>query len=136
MGAGILPETRWEPFWRMQYCAYWPKKNGVDPEQTRAHYEFLFIRLLDDYFYQARVRSQCLLEDLPAMNLTPSMERLPATMLEPVENRVRERLLSAGDELEKLFIDAGVVKSVKVENIYLPWQRLFEVGFNVEVSLI
>jgi hypothetical protein len=112
------------------------QKNGVDPEQTRAHYEFLFLRLLDDYFYQARVRSLCLLEDLPGLNLSPSMERLPAPMVEMVEKRVRERLLLAGNELEKLFINAGVLKQVRVENIYLPWQRLFEVGFNVDVSLI
>ena len=84
------------------------QRNGVDPEQTQAHYEFLFIRLLDDYFYQARRRSQCLLEDLPALDLPPSMERLSPNMLEPVEKHVRERLLFAGNELEKLFINAGV----------------------------
>jgi hypothetical protein len=28
-----------------------------------------------------------------------------------------------------------VVKSVKVEHIHLPWQRLFEVGFDVHIEL-
>ena len=111
------------------------QRNGTDPDQTQAHYEFLFLRFLDDYIYQARVRSQCMLEDLPGLNLSPSMERLPASMIEPVEKFVRERLLLAGSELETLFINAGVGKSVKVENINLPWQRLFEVGFEVHVTL-
>jgi hypothetical protein len=111
------------------------RRNGDDPDQTRAHYEFLFLRWLDDYYYQAIERTRCMLEDLPRLNLQPTMERIPSPSFENVEQRVQERLLRAADELEKVFIDAGVVKSVKVENIHLPWQRLFEVGFDVHVSL-
>lgn len=111
------------------------KRNGDAPEQTRAHFEFLFLRFLDDYFYQARVRSLCLLEDLPALDIQPSMERLPSPSVKKVEKRVRDRLLLAARELERFFIDAGVVKGVKVEHIYLPWQRMFEVGFDVHVSI-
>jgi hypothetical protein len=111
------------------------KRNGNDPEQTRAHFEFLFLRFLDDYYYQARERSLCLLEDLPALGIQPSMERLPLSKIEAVEKRVCERILLAASELEALFIKAGVVKSVKVEHIALPWKRLFEVGFDVHVRL-
>ncbi len=110
------------------------RKNGDDPEQTRSHYEFLFLRLLDDYFYQTYQRSQCMLEDLPAFGLMPTMERLPTPAVGKVEKRVQERLMLAAGELEQLFINAGVVKAVKVENIHLPWQRLFEVGFDVRVK--
>jgi len=110
------------------------KRNGDDPEQTRAHYEFLFLRFLDDYFYQARERSLCLLEDLPGLDMQPSMERLPSSMADKVEKHVRDRLLLAASELERLFINAGVVKAVKVEHISLPWQRLFEIGFEVHIT--
>jgi hypothetical protein len=112
------------------------KRNGDDPEQMRAHFEFLFLRFLDDYFYQARERSMCLLEDLSALDLLPSMERLHTPKVTIVEKRVRERLLKAASELERLFINAGVVKAVKVERVVLPWQRLFEVGFDVHVRLL
>jgi hypothetical protein len=111
------------------------KRNGDDPEQTRAHFEFLFLRFLDDYYYQARERSRYMLEDLPALGIHPTMERLPTSNVESVEKRVQERLSEAASELEKLFIKAGVVNSVKVEHITLPWQRLFEVGFDVHVRL-
>ncbi len=111
------------------------QRHGGDPDQTRAHYEFLFLRFLDDYYYQAMERTICMLEDLPRFNLQPTMERLPLSSVENVERCVRERLLLAACELEKLFVDAGVVKSVKVEHIHLPWQRLFEVGFDVHVTL-
>jgi hypothetical protein len=112
------------------------QRHGDDPDKTRAHYEFLFLRFLDDYYYQAIERTICMLEDLPRFNLQPTMERLPSANAENVEQRIRERLLLAASELEKLFVDAGVVKSVKVENIHLPWRRLFEVGFDVHVELI
>jgi hypothetical protein len=112
------------------------KRNGDDPEQTRAQYEFLFLRFLDDYYYQACERSLCLLEDLPALGIHPSMERLPASSVKSVENHVQRRLLLAASELEKLFVKAGVVKSVSVEHIILPWKRLFEVGFEVHARLL
>ncbi len=110
------------------------QRNGVDPDQTHAHYEFLFLRLLDDYFYQARLRSQIMLEDLPAFGLNPTMERLPSPTVEKVEKQVQGRLLLAAGELERLFIAAGVVKAVEVEHIHLPWKRLFEVGFDLSVK--
>ncbi len=111
------------------------RKDRLDPQQTQAHYEFLFLRFLDDYYYQARERTLCMLEDLPALGLKPSMERLPSPQLEQVEKRVQQRLQAAAGELEKLFISAGVVKSVQVDHIHLPWGRLFEVGFDVHANL-
>jgi hypothetical protein len=107
------------------------QRNGGDPEQTRAHYEFLFLRILDDYFYQASERSMCMLEDLPAHGIMPTMERLPSPEVELVEKQVQGRLKKAASELERLFVNAGVTNGVKVEHIHLPWERLFEVGFDV-----
>jgi hypothetical protein len=111
------------------------QRGSDDPDRTRAHYEFLFLRILDDYYYQAVERTVCMLEDLPRFNLQPTMERLPLASIVNVEKRLRKRLMLAASELERLFINAGVVKSVKVEHIHLPWQRLFEVGFDVHVEL-
>ena len=75
------------------------RRNRDDPEQTRAHYEFLFLRILDDYYYQACARSQCMLEDLPALGIQPTMERLPSPLSGQVEEKVRQRLLHAASEL-------------------------------------
>jgi Protein of unknown function (DUF4127) len=111
------------------------KKKGDDPDQTCAHYEFLFLRFLDDYFYQAIERSGCMLEDLPSLGIQPNMERLQPGVFETIEKRICDRLLKQAGDLEKYYIDAGVVGAVQVENIHLPWQRLFEVGFDVHVKL-
>jgi hypothetical protein len=110
-------------------------RSGSEPQRLRAHLEFLFLRLLDDYYYQARERSLAYLEDLPALGLPLRGERpddpQQATRL---EERVRERLQRAAADLEALFVRSGGVRGVQVENIHLPWMRLFEVGFDVNIE--
>jgi hypothetical protein len=109
-------------------------RSEAAPDQTAAHLEFLFLRFLDDYFYQARERARCLVEDLPALGISPTMERLPDDQAGAVEGRVRDRLVRAAAGLRDVFISAGLVRDVHVDHVYLPWQRLFEVGFDVRVE--
>jgi hypothetical protein len=104
-------------------------------DQQAAHLAFLFRRCLDDYYYQAVERTHLVYEDLPALGLAPSMERLPEGKLAAVEERLRRRLSAAAGELRDLFVRAGLVRNVRADNIHLPWQRLFEVGFDVQVEL-
>ena len=104
-------------------------------QQTAAQVAFLFRRYLDDYFYQAVERTALMYEDLPALGLAPGMERLPADKLEAVEARLQTRLSAAAGELRDCFVQAGLVRDVSISNIHLPWQRLFEVGFDVHVEL-
>ena len=104
-------------------------------QQQAAHLEFLFLHFLDDYQYQAHERTRCMVEDLPALGFTPTEERLAKTELATeIEARVRERLMRAAGLLRDLFIHSGQVRLVEVSNIHLPWQRLFEVGFDVKVN--
>lgn len=112
------------------------KKLGFKPAQRKAHLEFLFLRFLDDYCYQALERSLCMLEDLPACGLLPSEERLPdGEIAREIAAKVAGRLEKQARTLEKVFQAAGLVKTVHVSNIQLPWQRLFEIGFDVKVEL-
>jgi Protein of unknown function (DUF4127) len=107
-------------------------RTGSDPQRLRAHLEFLFLRLLDDYYYQARERSLAYLEDLPALGLSPRGDRLDdPQQAAHLEELVSTRLQRAAAELESLFIRSGRVRRVQVENIHLPWKRLFEIGFDV-----
>jgi hypothetical protein len=103
--------------------------------QRRAHLEFLFRRFLDDDLYQAHERTRCMVVDLPASGLTPNMERLPDESAAAIEASVRTHLGASADGLRDLFIASGLVRDVRVSRIHLPWQRLFEVGFDVEVEL-
>jgi hypothetical protein len=111
-------------------------KDGIQPEQRKAHLEFLFLRFLDDYCYQALERSLCMLEDLPVYGLSPTETRLPdGDIARNIERKVAGRLEKQAKILEKVFQDAGLLRAVRVFNIYLPWQRLFEIGCTVTADL-
>ena len=107
---------------------------GATRDQRAAHLGFLFLRFLDDDLYQARERTRCMVEDLPALGIVPTMERLPADRAAAVEERVRTSLGRAAAGLRDLFVESGLVREVRVNHIHLPWQRLFEVGCEVEVE--
>ncbi|MDR3575682.1 MAG: DUF4127 family protein [Anaerolineaceae bacterium] len=107
-----------------------------DPEQEQAHNELLFLHFLDDYYYQAIERSRAYLEDLPAAGLSPSWERLLSIEKAAwVSERIRTRLQEDAARLENLFIANGSVEHIQVSDIYLPWQRLFEIGLTVTARL-
>jgi hypothetical protein len=108
---------------------------GATSDQRAAHLAFLFLRFLDDDLYQARERTRCMIEDLPALGIAPTMERLPEDRAAAVADRVRSNLGQAATGWRDLFIASGLVREVRVTNIHLPWQRLFEVGFDVEIEL-
>ncbi|HEY5078904.1 MAG TPA: DUF4127 family protein, partial [Opitutaceae bacterium] len=108
---------------------------GPTREQRAAHAEFLFLRFLDDDRYQGRERTRCMVEDLPAMGLVPTMERLPEEKAALIEGRLGANLARSAAELRDLFAGSGLVRDVRVSHIHLPWRRLFEVGFDVRVDL-
>lgn len=112
------------------------KKNGFTPAQQKAHLEFLFLRFLDDFCYQALERSLSMLEDLPAYGLLPTEEHLPdGEIAREIGKKVARRLEKQAHRLEKTFQSSGLVKAVNISNIHLPWQRLFEIGFDVKMEL-
>jgi hypothetical protein len=111
------------------------RSGGGTREQLAAHREFLFLRFLDDYCYQARERTRCMIEDLPPLGLLPTMERLPDDKAAAVAACVQDRLARAAAELGDVFIRSGLVRDVHVSDVCLPWQRLFEVGVDVKVEL-
>jgi hypothetical protein len=111
------------------------QKHNPTPEQAAAQLRCLFRRYLDDYHYQAIERTQLVYADLPALGLAPTMERLPGDKLEAVERRLQTRLCAAAGELRDQFVQAGLVRDVRISNIHLPWQRLFEIGFDIQVEL-
>lgn len=110
-------------------------RKGLRPEQLAAHLEFLFLRFLDDYCYQALERSLCMMEDMPAAGLPPTEERLPdGEIARSIERCVARRLLEQAKMLENRFQEAGLIKTMEITDIYLPWQRLFEIGCTVHAT--
>ncbi len=110
-------------------------QGNVTSDQQATHLTFLFLRYLDDYVYQTLVRTQTAYESLPNLGLTPTFERLPDDMVSPVEAILQNRLAPHISSLRDLFLQHGPARDIQVTHLHLPWQRLFEIGFDVKVTL-
>ena len=110
-------------------------QQNITPVQQAAHLAFLFLRYLDDYFYQTLVRTQTAYESLPDLGLAPTFERLPDNIVTRVETIIQNRLTPHISSLCELFLQRGLIRDIQVTHIHLPWQRLFEIGFNTKVLL-
>ena len=110
-------------------------QGNLTSDQQAAHLSFLFLRYLDDYFYQTLVRTQTAYESLPNLGLTPTFERLPEDLVAPVEAILQNRLAPHISSLRNLFLEHSPAQDIQVTHIHLPWQRLFEIGFDVKVTL-
>lgn len=108
-----------------------------------AHLSLLLIHLLDDYVFQGVVRSDLLFDDLPALGLAPSFERLPEPIRADVESRLARRLEPHLEMLAANFASTAIpnggahrrVARVRIEPPTLPWERVFEVAITPEIEL-
>jgi hypothetical protein len=108
------------------------RSQGRPPEPFAAHIALLAIHLLDDYAFQGIVRSEALLEDLPALGLAPSFERLPDPILAKVEASVNRRM---APHVHALSDQLRAVAKLEIEPVTLPWKRLFEIAITPRVTL-
>jgi hypothetical protein len=108
-----------------------------------AHLGLLAIHLLDDYAFQTVVRSELLLDDLPALGLGPTFERLPERLLPEIEEVVRRRLAphveALGQKLGAVSLANGPaqcrVTGLRIDPPRLPWKRVFEVTITPRIEL-
>jgi hypothetical protein len=112
------------------------KNSGLTQAQQKAHLEFLYLRFIDDFYFQAQERTLSMQEDLPVHGLLPTEERLPDGIIaQAIINKLANRLESQSKSLERTFQSSGLVKGVTISNVHLPWQRLFEISVEVKVEL-
>jgi hypothetical protein len=101
------------------------------PEVLSAHLALLSIHFLDDYAFQAVVRSEVLLEDLPALGLPPTFERLPDGLVPEIEDRIGQRM---APHVVALAQRIGI--GLSIEPPTLPWKRVFEIAITPRVDLM
>lgn len=108
-------------------------RDGPSERGEQAHLEFLFLRLLDDYAFQAHDRALAMFLDLEALGQAPSIQRLPAELVRTVLDRLEPRIRTSARRLAEPFIASGKAADVRVENVDLPWGRLFEIACEIEI---
>jgi hypothetical protein len=106
-----------------------------------AHMRFLFLRLVEDYLYMGRIRTQIMVEDLPSLGLEPTMGNLGDHAV-AIRAIVERRLRAAAQELAKrrfightLSVKSTVtIDALDLANISLPWDRLFDLTMDVDLQ--
>ncbi|TMC72732.1 MAG: DUF4127 family protein [Chloroflexi bacterium] len=113
-------------------------------ELLSAHIALLAIHLLDDYAFQGIVRSEILLDDMPALGLAPTFERLPDHVVSEIENRLGRRIAPYVEALARLLETTGIangpsechVSGLSIEAPRLPWKRVFEIAITPHIGLM
>jgi len=117
-------------------------RQGATADALAAHARFLFLRLVEDYLYMGRVRTQIMVEELPALGLEPTMGNLgvhTAAVRDMIERRLRA---AAQDLAQRRFIGQPLaaespvtIESLDLVDISLPWDRLFDLTMDVTLHI-
>lgn len=114
--------------------------HGATAEALAAHARFLFLRLVEDDLFMARLRTQIAVEDLPALGLPITLGSV-GEHAETVRATVERKLSAAASKLaQDRFVGqclragdtAIVLQSLALTDIDLPWGRLFDLTMDVE----
>lgn len=91
--------------------------------------EFFYARLIEDWGYQSIVRKHISSNVLPTLGLVP---RDLGNKLTYITNLVNESL---NDFVNNYLTDIPE-GNIKLQGVHLPWDRMFEVGFNVKIETL
>lgn len=114
--------------------------HGATVEALAAHVRFLFLRLVEDDLFMARLRTQIAVEDLPALGLPITLGSV-GEQAERVRAIVERTLSTAASKLaQERFVgqcvQAGdtaiVLEALALTGVELPWGRLFDLTMDVE----
>ncbi|HHY56808.1 MAG TPA: DUF4127 family protein, partial [Chloroflexi bacterium] len=118
--------------------------HGATPEAIAAHVRFLFLRLVEDDLFMARLRTQIAVEDLPALGLPITLGNV-GEHAETVRALVERKLGEAAAQLaQERFIgrqaqagDAAILlEALTLTDVELPWGRLFDLTMNVDARYV
>ncbi|RKN75981.1 DUF4127 family protein [Paenibacillus ginsengarvi] len=107
--------------------SYYRGKDEDSAERLNRSRAYYYFRLIEDWGYQAIVRKDVIHNELP---------KLGASYYEL--NHVKDEVYAViRGKLEQFFaeyVQAGCPGQVRIEDVHLPWSRMFEVGFEVRLE--
>jgi hypothetical protein len=116
--------------------------HGATADALAAHARLLFLRLVEDYLFMGRLRTQIMLEELPLLGAPPNMANL-GQHAEPVRVMAEARLRAAAQSLAvRAFVgrtltagDARLtIADLGVARLEMPWQRLFDITLEIVLT--
>ncbi len=118
------------------------RKQGATNGALAAHTGLLFLRLVEDYLYMSRLRTQIMLEEAPMLGAPASLVNL-GEKTEAVRALTEARLEAAAQALSAArfagrTLRAGpneiTIASIGIYGVALPWGRLFDITMEVDVQ--
>lgn len=103
--------------------SYYRSRQEDTKERQSVSRAFYYSRLIEDWFYQALVRKDVIHNVLPQLGAS-------YYNLSHVRDDVYEAIRAKLAGLFETYVQPGCPGSVRIENVYLPWSRMFEVGFD------
>jgi hypothetical protein len=93
---------------------------------TKSHYDFLVERYLEDVGYCAIIRKEVTHLELPSLGMSYFDVKEKRGV---VAEMVRKRLIA----FQHLYL-SSLGDQVKIDQVYMPWARMFEVGISAEYT--
>jgi hypothetical protein len=87
---------------------------------------FYLTRLIEDWGYQALIRKEVTQNVLPALGLQTNR-------LASQEGKICSIIEQKLNEFKDTYLKDLTPNGIKINNVYLPWHRMFEVGFEIEL---
>lgn len=88
---------------------------------------FYYSRLVEDWGYQAVVRGNVCAKDLPSLGVN-------ARSLSPVQRKVEKIVATKLAAFIHERLQPGCEEKIVLSDVYLPWSRMFEVGFTLTLQ--
>jgi hypothetical protein len=106
--------------------SYYSRYSDLDSQgRLKKSREFYYSRLIEDWGYQALIRNEVILNVLPALGLQTNK-------LDSQETKVCRIIEQKLNEFKNTYLKGLSPNDIKISNVYLPWHRMFEVGFEIE----
>ncbi|MCJ7842733.1 DUF4127 family protein [Lederbergia sp. NSJ-179] len=99
----------------------------LSPGHEKASREFFYSRLVEDWGYQSIVRTHLSQHILPSLGLTP---RFLKDKVVEITGQVEDLL----NQFIATHLSAIKEGEISLEDVHLPWKRMFEVGFTLKLE--
>lgn len=108
----------------------------IDPYEARkAHISFLLTRIFEDCYYQGLLRTEVLMTKWPD-DSRASLEKIEdALTREYFIQYIHSSLNKFCALYENSKINGNLIRKITIKKIWLPWNRLFEIGLDLEIDL-
>ncbi|PYI55192.1 DUF4127 family protein [Paenibacillus flagellatus] len=102
--------------------SYYRGRGDVSAERLNRSRAYYYFRLIEDWGYQAIVRKDVIHNELPKLGAS-------YYELDHVRSEVYAVIRRKLEQFFEQYVQEGCPGRVRIEDVHLPWSRMFEVGF-------